>query len=130
MQSQTLIRNNEKNPIALPVKRRTPFVSAQNLHPKYQVQNTKIKKIDRTFLLPICQHKKMRQTLLVLLLCICKSFQRTNLLKRNRMAAFLESECKGITKNNTNQMFEEENFDENKIFKLLNKWNEFTPYII
>mgnify|MGYP007013013793 CR=1 FL=1 len=46
------------------------------------------------------------------------------------MAAFLESECKGITKNNTNQMFEEENFDENKIFKLLNKWNEFTPYII
>ena len=52
MQSQTLIRNNEKNPIALPVKRRTPFVSAQNLHPKYQVQNTKIKKNDRTFLYP------------------------------------------------------------------------------
>ncbi|BAU18296.1 conserved hypothetical protein [Prevotella intermedia] len=47
----------------------------------------------------------MRQTLLVLLLCICKSFQRTNPLKRNRRAAFLESECKGITKKHTHQMF-------------------------
>ena len=58
MQSQTLINNNKKKLIILSVKRRTPFVSAQNLHPKYQVQNTKIKKNDRTFLLPICQHKK------------------------------------------------------------------------
>ena len=58
MQSQTLVRNNKGKPSILQVRRRTPFASAQNLHPKYQVQNTKIKKNDRTFLLPICQHKK------------------------------------------------------------------------
>ena len=52
MQSQTLVRNNKEKPIALPARRRTPFVSAQNPHPKYQVQNTKIKKNDRTFLYP------------------------------------------------------------------------------
>ncbi|BAU18620.1 conserved hypothetical protein [Prevotella intermedia] len=36
----------------------------------------------------------MRQTLLVLLLCICKSFQRTNPLKRNRRAHFLKASAK------------------------------------
>ena len=47
-----------RKPIALPARRRTQFVSAQNLYPKYQVQNTKIKKNDRSFLLPICQHQR------------------------------------------------------------------------
>ena len=58
MQSKTLVRNNKGKPSILQVRRRTPFVSAQNLHPKYQVQNTKIKKNDRTFLLPICQRQR------------------------------------------------------------------------
>ena len=52
MQSQTLHKQQWEKPIALPARRRTPFVSAQNLYPKYQVQNTKIKKNDRTFLYP------------------------------------------------------------------------------